>query len=358
MGLLNNKERIFDSILTDEGRRQLGTGRFKPAFYSFSDVGAVYSPSDIYATGSVPSSSIRTLLAFEAFPLPQDQVAYEADDSGGLRAFGNNNYFDTELGQVRVISGQLVKGWQNGTPQVLSASAQFASLAESVLSGTTDNFRRLMLLKSPDLLYTNRDEFIVDKSTVEFRINNTNTFLAGDMTANTIEASENMFSDRKLSHIDNFLYLPPINKKATSDSRGVEIGDYSSVVNGNREIKTLEQLRAEFDNVVIQNGSVQERSISQRETIKFSETTITNRIMGQVFEVGNGKITKLDVVDFGVFTAPANSPPLFPEAIPSPLNPDLATAKTRIHVYFVGKVFRDAAGSDKFINMFSLVFQG
>lgn len=86
MGLLNNKERIFDSILTDEGRRQLGTGRFKPAFYSFSDVGAVYSPSDIYATGSVPSSSIRTLLAFEAFPLPQDQVAYEADDSGGLES--------------------------------------------------------------------------------------------------------------------------------------------------------------------------------------------------------------------------------------------------------------------------------
>jgi hypothetical protein len=357
MGLLNDKERVFDSILTDEGRRQLGSGRFKPAFYSFSDAGAVYSPLDTYATGSVPNSSIRTLLAFEAFPLPQDQVAYEADDSGGLRAFGNNNYFDTELGQVRVISGQLVAGWQNGTPQVLSSSAQFASAAESVVSGTTDNFRRLMLLKSPDLLYTNRDQFIVDRSSVEFRINKTNTFLAGDMSANTIEASENMFSDRKLSHLDNFLYFPPINKKTVDNSTNIEIGDYSSAVNGNREIRTLEQLRAEFDNVVIQNGSVQERSISQRETIKFSETTITNRIMGQMFEIGNGKITKLDVVDFGVFTLPANAPLLFPETTPSPLNPDNVTATTRVHVYFVGKVMRDATGNDKFINMFSLVFQ-
>ena len=194
-------------MLFRSGRRQLGTGRFKPAFYSFSDASAVYSPLDTYATGSAPSSSIRTILTFEAFPLPQDQVAYEADDSGGLRAFGNNNYFDTELGQVRVIGGQLVAGWQNGTPQVLPSSAQFASAAESVVSGTTDNFRRLMLLKSPDLLYTNRDEFIVDKNSIEFIINKTNTFLAGDMTANTIEASENMFSDRKLSHLDNFLYL-------------------------------------------------------------------------------------------------------------------------------------------------------
>jgi hypothetical protein len=139
-------------------------------------------------------------LTFEAFPLPQDQVAYVADDSGALRAFGNNNYFDTELGQVRVIGGQLVAGWQNGTPQVLSSSAVFASAATSVISGTTDNFRRLMLLKSPDLLYTNRDQFILDRNTVNFRINNTNTFLAGDMSANTIEAAENMFSDRKLSY--------------------------------------------------------------------------------------------------------------------------------------------------------------
>lgn len=357
MGLLSPKNRILDTIITDEGRRQLGSGQFKPVFYSFSDVSAVYSPLDVYATGSSPSSSIRTLLSFEAFPLPQDQVAYEADDSGGLKVFGNNNYFDTSAGQVRVISGQLISGWQNKVPQVLSSSVQFASLATSVLSGAADNFRKLMLLKSPDLLYENRNEFKVDRNEVQFRINNDNTFLPGDVSKNTLEASENMFSDRKLSHLDNFLFMPPINKKADNDSANRQIGNYSSAINGNRQINTIEQLRNEFSNVVIQNGTMQERSISQRETIKFSETTITNRLMGQVFEIAGGRITKLDVIDFGIFTLPANSPPLFPEAVITPINPDNVTSTTRVHVYFIGKVFRDSTGADKFINMFSLIFQ-
>ena len=87
MGLLDSKQRIMDTIITDEGRKQLGTGRFIPAFYSFSDAGAVYSISDTYVTGTVPDSSIATLVSFEAFPLPQDQVSFEADDSGGLRVF-------------------------------------------------------------------------------------------------------------------------------------------------------------------------------------------------------------------------------------------------------------------------------
>lgn len=357
MGLLDPKNRIFDSILTDEGRRQLGAGRFKPIFYSFSDAGAVYSALDVYATGSVTSSSIRTLIAFEAFPLPQDQVAYEADDSGGLRVFGNNNYFNMPDGPVRVISGQLVKGWQNGNLETLSSSAEFASLASSVLTGSTENFRRLMLLKSPDLLYSNRNEFKIDKNQIEFKINNTNTFLPGNVSRNTIDASENMFSDRKLSHLDNFLYLPPINKKNSDLSPNVEIGDYSNAINGNKKITNLTELRNEFSNVVVQNGTTQRRSISQRETIKFSETTITNRVMGQMFEIAQGKITKLDVVDFGVFTLPARTPPIFPEAIPTPLNPDNIREVTRAHVYFVGKVFRDSRGNDKFINMFSLIFQ-
>ena len=40
----------MDTILTDEGRRQLGTGKFQPAFYSFSDAGAVYSPLDTFVS--------------------------------------------------------------------------------------------------------------------------------------------------------------------------------------------------------------------------------------------------------------------------------------------------------------------
>jgi len=357
MGLLSQKNRIMDTILTDEGRRQLGTGQFKPAYYSFSDAGAVYSPLDTAVSGTSPETNIATIITFEACPLPQDQVSYEADDSGALRVFSNNNYFETPEGFVRVIAGQLVKGWEKGTPEILSASGQFASSATAVLSGTTDNFRRLMLLKSPDLLYTNRDEFKVSSNNIGFVVNDTSTLLPGNITSNTLESSDNLFSDRRLSHLDNFLFLPPINNRQRSSDQQIQIGDYSTTVNGNREIRTLNELRREIQNVVVQAGSVQQQSILQRETIVFTETTITNRIVGQMFEVSNNKISKLDVVDFGVYLVPAGAPPLFPEAVPESLNRDSVTATSRAHVYFVGKVFTDATGNDKFINIFNLIWQ-
>ena len=350
MGILDSKSRILDTILTDEGRRQLGTGKFVPMFYSFSDAGAVYSPLDTYVSGTAPTDNISTIISFEAFPLPQDQVAYEADDSGALQVFGNNNYFTSSVGTVRVISGKLVNNWQAGYPEVLTSSANFASIASTVLGDTSNNFRKLMILKSPDILYTNRDRFVVNKDNIQFKVTDTTT-LGGGVTVGNLEATENLFSDRKLSHIDNFMYMPPINVDQTN------IGDYSAAVNGNRQIASYQDLKNEFQNIVVANGTVNERVQLQRDTIYFSETSITNRLMGQVFEIAQGKITKLDVVDFGVFTIRKADPPLFPDAVPTPLNPDLVTATTRIHVYFVGKVIRDSTGNDKFLNLMSLVFQ-
>jgi hypothetical protein len=352
MGILSPKTRIMDTIITDEGRRQLGTGRFKPAFYSFSDAGAVYSPLDTYVTGTVPDSSIATLLSFESFPLPQDQVTYEADDSGGLRAFSNNNYFSSSVGVVRVIGGQLVKGWENGTPQVLSSSATFASVASTVLGDVTNNFRKLMILKSPDLLYTNRDEFLISSNSIAFHITD-NSDLRGGVTVGNLESTENLYFDRRMSHIDNFSFLPPVNKN------GEAVGNYAGAINGNRQILTFEDLKNEFNNVVVSSGSTLRSVPLPRTTISFKETTITNRIVGQMFEMANDKVTKLDVIDFGVFTVRKNSPllPLFSDAVPVPLNPDLVTATTRVHVYFVGKVLTDSTGNDKFIQMFTLVWQ-
>lgn len=357
MGILDQKTRLLDSILTDEGRRQIGSGRFKPAFYSFSDASAVYSPLDTVVSGTSPDTNISTLLTFESFPLPQDQVAYQADDSGGLRVFGNNNYFNLATGSVRVIGGTLVRGWENGTPESLPSSAEFASMATSVLSGTTDNFRKLMILKSPDLLYINRDQFLVNTNDIQFRVNDTTT-LPGRVTSNTLEASEHMFSNRKLSQLDNFKFLPPVNRPANATDPLTSIGGYSNAINGNREIRTFDDLRAEFQNVVVRSGSVNYVDQLQRQTITFPETSITNRIIGQIFEIANGKITKLDVVDFGVFTVSNTTPPLFPEAPVQPLNPDNMSSTTRVHVYFIGKVYLDATGSDKFISIFSLIFQG
>lgn len=356
MGLLDQKKRLMDTILTDEGRRQLGTGKFVPAYYSFSDASAVYSPMDTFVSGTAPTDNIATLISFEAFPLPQDQVSYEADDTGALAVMGNNNYFSSSQGTVRVISGQLVKGWEQGNPTVLSASNAFTSLATSIINDGGNNFRKLMILKSPDLLYTNRDEFKLSVTSSQFRL--IPNMMPGDVQTGQLDATEALYNDRRLSHIDNFKFLAPVNKRKTNSNNVSPIGDYASAINGNRQILTYNDLRQEFLNNVVQSGTTTETRQLQRQTVYFNETSITNRIVGQIFEIGDGYITKLDVIDFGVFTINKTDPRLFPdEPQPQPLNPDVVTQTTRIHVYFVGKVMKDSTGTDKYLNICTLVFQ-
>ena len=356
MGLLSQKTRLFDTILTDEGRKQLSNGRFIPAFYSFSDTSAVYSPLDTIVSGSAPSSSIATLVAFEAFPLPQDQVSYGADDTGALAVVGNNNYFSSSAGTVRVISGQLIKGWEQGTPTVISASNAFTSLATDIINDGANNFRKLMVLKSPDLLYTNRDNFVLSVTGSQFRLYD--NMMPGFVEKGQLDATEALYNDRRLSHVDNFKLLPPTNKRNTNTGAATPLGDYQSVVNGSREILTYNDLRNEFLNNVVQNGTATESRPLQKQTVYFNETSITNRIVGQMFEIADGYVLKLDVIDFGIFTIRNSDPRLFPdEDQPQPLNPDVVTETTRIHVYFVGKVMRDSTGTDKFLNIFSLIFQ-
>ena len=358
MGLLDQKKRLMDTILTDEGRRQLGTGKFVPAYYSFSDASAVYSPMDTFVSGTAPTDNIATLLTFEAFPLPQDQVAYEADDTGALAVMGNNNYFSSSQGTVRVISGQIVKGWENGTETVLSASNAFTSVATNIINDSSNNFRKLLILKSPDLLYTNRDEFKLSITSSQFRL--LPNMMPGNVQRGQLDATEALYNDRRLSHIENFKFLAPINKRSPGQTNTVPIGNYSGAVNGNRQITSYEDLRNEFLNNVVQTGTTTETRPLQKQTVYFNETSITNRIVGQIFEIGDGYITKLDVIDFGVFTVrkPPKDPLLFPdERAPTPLNPDVVTSTTRIHVYFVGKVMTDSTGTAKYLNICTLVFQ-
>ena len=41
-GILNKKQRFVDTVITDEGRRQLASGDFKIEFATFSDSEAFY----------------------------------------------------------------------------------------------------------------------------------------------------------------------------------------------------------------------------------------------------------------------------------------------------------------------------
>jgi len=364
--MLDPKKRLVDTIITEEGKRQLAAGTFKPVFYSFSDVSAVYSRSDTEVSGSSPEQNLATLVAFEAMSLPQDQVAFESDDAGNLAVFNSkNNYFQvpsditTDLSQsvLRIIGGSLVQGWNLEQPSSVTASVLFSSLANSILSGSYDNFRRLGLLQSPDLLYPDRNQFRVSTGSVSFTVDDqlAGKMFRGGMQTGTLEATPDMYADKHLSHADAFQFLPPVNKlPATGNVSGVTLGNYFAAIPGLTKIESVSDLVREFNQP---NGP----GVLPRETIVFSETTTTNQLMCQVFEVGNAKLSKLDVIDFGVFNILRSNEPtanIFPEAVPQSISPDAAESIRRIQVYFVGKVYKDMiTGANKFVNIATLVFQ-
>ena len=46
-GILSSVERIFDAVITQEGRRQIASGEFKPTYVSLSDSSAIYESDTV-----------------------------------------------------------------------------------------------------------------------------------------------------------------------------------------------------------------------------------------------------------------------------------------------------------------------
>jgi hypothetical protein len=81
-GILDNKKRIMDTIVTQEGRRQLASGNFKIKYASFTD-GNVFYEEDLLA--GTTDATLR--IPFEAVNKWQDNIVFETDDSGNLLNF-------------------------------------------------------------------------------------------------------------------------------------------------------------------------------------------------------------------------------------------------------------------------------
>jgi len=140
-GILDNKTRIIDAIVTSEGRRQLAEGDMRIEYVSFTDAGTYYRADVV--SGSADASS---RIFFEACNLPQDQITFEADDSGKLMPFANA--LDVQLRAGNILSFSL------GVPtssifvgslehvNVLSGTA-FASVASNLLAESSENFKKL-----------------------------------------------------------------------------------------------------------------------------------------------------------------------------------------------------------------------
>ena len=78
-GILDNKSRIMDVIVTKQGRRQLASGKMRIQFASFTDANTFYR-ADI-VSGSADATE---RIYFEAASSISDAVTFETDDTGAL----------------------------------------------------------------------------------------------------------------------------------------------------------------------------------------------------------------------------------------------------------------------------------
>ena len=458
-GILDSKSRVFDAIVTLEGRRQMAAGTFSVSYATFTDSGVAYEKDSV--DGHVdPTGRIY----FEACSLPQDVITLEANDEGALSlptTFNvSGSFLSSSLGLATVKNGRITvqnvhhgrmiatyalsenssdagkgffftdtsgvtgsvtvlpnvlagvvagsgppwkatigtKGGINATnfakaistainelrnaggPDVQSSysrnvvyldtdveylgtkieaigklsspikinnasvggnavaeeleDAKFASQITGILTSSFDNFVEQQTIGTIDRLFEDH-EFILSQESVDFDLTKIekslyNSFGGTPPSVNSLDA---LFSDDKLSHLENFMYLPPIvktsddvlpDKTKISDLAPFLLGSYPSWGNNEKKL-TREELQRQLKPF---EGT--------RAEILFSKTSRANNVMCQIFEVTDSSVSKMDVVDFGLMeSASPGTPP--------------------VHVFFVGKVYLDGRGTSKFVNIFTIV---
>lgn len=313
-GINNSLNRILDTIITTEGRRQASTGKMKVEYVSFSDAGAIYALDTLISGG--PDFTSR--LTFEAGNLPQDSLVFEADDSGKLLA----NFISGDVG-YKVVAGQIYSG--SNLDMVMVSGSQFASLSSALLSSSLNNFKKLSILGSPDPLNLNYNDFIIYPEVAEFTITDTKPIPASEMQIGNIDQIESLFYDKRLSHIPNFKFLPPVNQLRYGNSTPIALGDYTNI--NQKPILQFSDIQEEL-NALDQAGF--------KKTIQILKSSMQTNLLGQFFEISDNSVKKLDVIDFGDF-------------------PPDRDGVVR-HVFFIGKVMLDGNGSSTFINIFTAVF--
>jgi hypothetical protein len=318
LGFLDSKSRLLDTFLTDEGRKQIASGRLRAVYYSFSDAEMDYDRSTVVSGGL--DETYRPQL--EAGSTVFDRIALQADDSGRLVALNTSASFG-----YPVLHGQFLSSSADVTKRNVPVTAsQFSSLSETLLDSSLANLRNLFILGSADPSDLREKSFSLSTRESTFIITAKKPISQEGLTSAHIDSIEALFQDRRLSHIPNFQFLPPVNKPRLGTSRRSPLGVFVDTSQG--PILSFEEVDRELRHLDALGFST---------TVEFSETSKQNNLFCQFYESADGVMTKLDVVDFGEFAGPEGS--------------------TR-HVFFAGKVFKDSTGSHTFVNLFTLVFEG
>jgi len=333
-GFLDNKSRVLDVVMTQEGRRQIAVGDLRVEYVSFTDAGTYYA-DDIHSG----SRDATRRLFLEQASLPQDQITFEADDSGMLQPFKNEGGIQIKDGQLITYSFNATTGSTiEGSSESLTflKGTEFASTATTLLDSMLGNFQKLQIISSRDPIFGD-DGFGAGPKDINFTIHDERPIPDKGAWVGHVDHAESLFSDPRLNRVRNFYYLPPINKiedetidktdhRLTSDHH---LGHYPPWGRSHIFALSYDQIKYELDYYA---------DLGYCKTINFDPTSRDNRLVLQMFEQGFNRLRKLDVIDYGQH---ATGDPMAPTA----------------HVFFVGRILEDDNGTHTFIHLFTLVFE-
>lgn len=326
-GILDNRLRIMDTILTLEGKRQISDGDLRIKFVSFTDGSAFYD-----ADALLGSADATKRIYFEQCNLPQDQITFEADDSGRIKPFKNANGISSFGGKIinKTITSASVGGPATEQIEVL-AGEEFASTADALLASSIENFKNLYTVGTNDPLFLEDDQFAVSPAAHSFTISNFQPISSLGHTK-TIGNLPGLINDKFLSNVINFQYLPPINKlqdasidkKIPEQVTQFEIGDYARL--NPEDDYSPEKIELELED--------SDRA-GFKKTFSFDPTSLKNMLVSQAFEISGDEMKKLDVIDYGTYKL----------------------GGVLKQVFFIGKVLVDDYGANTFVRLFTLVFE-
>ena len=315
-GILDNKTRIIDLLMTQEGKRQIAAGDFKVKFASFTDRGTFYDKSSI--SGSFDSAINRPF--FEASNLPFDSITIESNDKGNVLPVGINAYSDGS--RIIVFDGNI--STDASTPTLNSTGSIFASYVNDIIRNTTENFKKQRIIASRDPI-DNSDEFKLSTGSISFKYDNRGPILGEDLIP-TVDQAPSLFTHRRFANSLNFSFLPPVVKDQDTTR---PLGKYTN-------IKQMNQYSYE-DIVKELVGKKPASPVCPVNVVRFTETSQTNDICMQAYEINGSTLKKLDMVDYGEVPADNDRPPR--------------------RIIFLGKVFIDSYQSPTFSNIFTVILE-
>jgi len=323
-GILNNKERVIDFIMTEAGKRQASTGQMKIEFATATDYHTFYAASGSSGTGDplgeiLIADDATKRIFFEATSRYQDTIVPELEGGTVLRGFKTADF---SFGNLVIASGSSAARGFAQKVQLLSGS-EITNDAGRALRGIATNFEDQRILGKIDR-FSETNGFVIVSTTGSFNLTD-NTRMNKSQNSNaspSINDVSSIFADGRFSHFPNFKYLPPVNTPSPGNPDGIPMGLYPQL--NEPSITSWNELQEHLKGLAVFE-------------LAFSDTSAQNNLIGQFFEFSSDSFEKLSIIDYGEFVDD------------DPFSPG-------VHVFFVGKIRKDDDGSETYINIFTVVF--